>query len=109
MGVEVVVPCASRHGHVNLQERLAGWVRFMDVSYAHLPNLILGSLILGHEGRVGQQCLARSISFVGGLLTCCLAGQQPGERTIECSVEMVPNPDRDWSLRTTNIEMGRTI
>jgi hypothetical protein len=41
MGVEVVVSRSSCHGHVDLQERLADWVRFVDISYAHLPNPLL--------------------------------------------------------------------
>lgn len=109
MGVEVVVSGPGRHGHIDLQERLAGWVRFVDVSYAHLPNPVLRPLILGLEGSVSQERLARPVSCVSGLPARGLAGKQPSERAVGCCAEVVPNPHGERSLRAASVKMLRAF
>ena len=109
MRIKVVVSRPTCHGNIDFQQRLPSWIWFVDVSYFHLPNLLLRPLILGFECRVSQQRLARPISFVSGLPARCLAGKQPGERTVRRCAEVIPNPHSDPSLRPARIKVRRAL
>jgi hypothetical protein len=109
MCIEVVEPRPGRHGHIDLQQRLAGWPWFVDISYAHLPNPGLRPFILGLEDSVGRQRIARPGLCVSGLPARYLAGDQPRERAVGRCAEVVTNPHSDPSLGTACVKVGRTL